>query len=154
MIGKKIFLILIIISIIVLPTVTAIDINKIENNKLKSYLVDPPEWASNYFYGIVGATNQNGQPEDHKGVTIGYCQNNFKGKFAGVISEKDEKNPEIFIGGKISGPFLFGIIGNISTEKYTGIVGIGFRNETHFYFRLMGILGPTFYITGIYKPIE
>ncbi len=154
MIGKKIFLTAAVFAILIIPMTSAVNIDKISDNKYQNYLSDPPEWASNYFYGVVGLTNQNGQPEDYKGITVGYCQNDFKGRFAGVIAENDEKTPKLFIGGKIAGPFLIGVIGNISTEKYAGMVGIGFRNETHFYYRLMGIVGPTFYIAGKYHPIK
>ena len=48
---------------------------------------------------------------------------------------------------------MLGIIGD-NSDQNSLIVGLGGRNETHFYFRLMGIVGPTFYIAGIYKPIE
>ena len=152
--GKKYFLIIAVLSILLIPMTSAVNIDKITNNTPQNYLIDPPEWATSYFYGIVGLTNQQGQPENNKGITLGYCQKDFKGRFAGVITENSEKGPKLFIGGKTAGPFLFGIIGNISTEKYTGMVGIGFRNETHFYFRLMGIVGPTFYIAGKYLPIK
>ena len=153
MIRKKYFLIIAVVFILLIPITSAVNIDKITNHNIQSYLLDPPEWASSYYYGVVGLTNQNDQPENHKGITLGYCQEDFKGRFAGVIAENSEKDPKLFICGKTAGPILFGIIGNISTEKYTGMVGIGFRNETHFYFRLMGIVGPTFYIAGKYLPI-
>ena len=153
--GKKILILVIIFLILLMPSISAINIDNNIIYKSKELLSDPPDWASHYFFGIIGPTNQNGKPQDYKAVTAGYCQDNFKGRFAGVIAEKnDEKNPEYFIGGKIAGSFLFGIIGNISTEKYTVIVGIGFRNETHFYFRLMAIVGSTIYIAGKYIPIS
>jgi hypothetical protein len=152
--GNKILILIILSIIILIPSVSAINIDKNILCKSEKLLSDPPDWATHYFYGIIGQTNQNGKPQEYKAVTAGYCQDEFKGRFAGFIAEKnDEKNPEYFIGGKIAGSFLIGIAGNISTEKYTGIVGIGFRNETHFYFRLMAIVGPTIYIAGKYIPI-
>jgi len=153
MIKRKIFLIIAVVFIFSLPITSSVYPEEVISKNLQSFPLDPPEWASGYFYGIVGLTNQNGQPGNNRGVTAGYCQEDFKGRFAGIIAENSEKDPEIFITGKITGPFLFGIIGNISKEKYNGIVGIGFRNETHFYFRLMGIVGPTFYMAGKYFPI-
>jgi hypothetical protein len=153
MLKKKIFLIITLVFIISLPITSPLKIERINKQVFQEYLLDPPEWASCYFYGFVGLTNQNGQPGIYWGLTAGYCQDDFKGRFAGLITENSEEDPRFFMTGKITGPFLLGIIGNISTEKYTGIVGIGFRNETHFYFRLMGIVGPTFYIAGKYLPI-
>ena len=155
MMKNKFIFIITILMMLIIPTISAINIDNIPDYDDQKFLSDPPAWASNYFYGVVGPTNQNGQPQEYKAVTAGYCQEGFKGRFAGVIAEKNnEKNPEFFIAGKIAGPFLIGIMGNISTEKYTGIVGIGFRNETHFYFRLMAIIGPTIYIAGKYIPIK
>lgn len=152
---KKYLILFIICLIIYFPASSALCINEEIYNKSKELLNDPPEWATSYYYGIVGPTDYKGNPQEYRAVTAGYCQDNFKGRFAGLIADKDdEKNPEYFITGKIAGSFLVGVIGNISTEKYTGIVGIGFRNETHFYFRLMAIVGPTVYIAGKYQPIE
>jgi hypothetical protein len=151
---NKFIFIITILMMLLIPTISAINIENIPYYDNQKFLSDPPAWATNYFYGVVGPTNQNGQPQDNMGVIIGYCQEGFKGRFAGIIAESNEKDPEYFIAGKIAGPFLVGIIGNISTEKYTGIVGLGFRNETHFYFRLMAIIGPTMYIAGKYLPIS
>jgi hypothetical protein len=135
--------------------VTASAYNKeISNNKIHCLISDPPDWASGYFYGIVGLTDYNGRTQNHMGYTAGYCQDNFKGHFAGLISSDSDRDPELFIAGKITGSLLFGSIRNITTEKHLGIVGIGIRNETHFYFRLMAIIGPTFYIAGKYYPIN
>ena len=152
---KNYFIIAITCIIVFFPTTSALNSYKEIYYEPEELLTDPPEWATNYYFGIIGPTDYKGKPQDYRAVTAGYCQDNFKGKFAGLIADKDdEKNPEFFIAGKISGPFLVGIIGNISTEKYTGIVGIGFRNETHFYFRLMAIVGPTIYIAGKYLPLS
>lgn len=153
MIRKKIFLIIAVSLVLLIPITSSTYNKEIISNNIHNFLSDPPDWASNYFYGVVGLTDQNGRPQNHMGFTAGYCQDNFKGRFAGYISKDSDRDPEFFIAGKTTGFFLLGIIGNISTEKYTGIVGIGMRNETHFYFRIMAIVGPTFYIAGKYLPI-
>lgn len=115
----------------------------------------PPEWATNQFVGFVGKTNSVGEPQQPSGYIIGYCQDNFKDKFAGIIANNDEEEPEPvgYLAGNIIGPFMLGIIGDISNEKSTLIVGLGGRNETHFYFRLIAIVGPTSYMVGKYLPM-
>lgn len=117
---------------------------------------DPPEWATNYFLGYVGVTDSNGSPQIPAGYIIGYCEDDFKGQFAGIIAVEESEDPEPvgFLAGYIIGSFLLGIISNLSTDQQTFMVGLGMRNETHFYFRLMAIIGPTYYMAGIYSPIE
>jgi hypothetical protein len=125
------------------------------NNNMIS-LDDPPDWASNYFVGYVGVTNQSGGPQIPAGYIIGYVEDDFKGKYAGIIAVEENEDPEPvgFLAGYIIGPFLLGVISNISTDQQTFMVGLGMRNETHFYFRLMAIVGPTYYMAGIYSELE
>lgn len=117
---------------------------------------DPPDWATHGFIGVLGVTDAMGKPQKPASIIAGYCQNEFKGKVAGVIAirEGEENIPKGYFAGQINGPFMFGILGNITNEKKTFIVGLGFRNETHFYFRIMALVGPTFYISGKYMPLN
>ena len=113
----------------------------------------PPDWATGYFVGVVGVTDPVGQPQPYAGIVAGYCEDDFKGRFAGLIAEDTESEPFGYIGGYILGPFMLGKVGNISSEQQTFVVGLGGRNETHFYFRMMAIIGPTFYMAGMYSPL-
>jgi hypothetical protein len=115
---------------------------------------DPPDWATGYFVGVIGITNHMGKPGPRRGHIVGYYEKEgFKGKFAGVIAQRNATEPSGFIGGYLSGRYLVGIMGNISTKKNSPIVGIGVNNETHMYYRLMGLVGPTFYIAGKHHPL-
>jgi hypothetical protein len=115
---------------------------------------DPPDWATGYFVGVIGVTNQMGKPGPRRGHIIGYYEKEgFKGKFAGVIARRNSTEASGFIGGYLSGRYMIGIMGNISTRENSPIVGIGVNNETHMYYRLMGLVGPTFYIAGKYHPL-
>ena len=113
------------------------------------YSDTPPDWATCSFVGVLGVTDQMGKPLPPSHAVVGYCQDNFKGRLVGAIAELNEKEPVGYIGTYVIGRFLLGKMG-ISNENQTLIIGIGGRNETHFYFRTMAIVGPTFYVTGIY----
>ena len=56
---------------------------EIISKNIHSFLSDPPDWASDYFYGVFGLTDNNGRPQNHIGFIAGYCQDNFKGRFDG-----------------------------------------------------------------------
>ena len=129
----------------------------INENKFSDIPVnDPPEWATHGFVGVLGVTDAMGKPQKPVSLIAGYCQKEFNGKVAGVIAirEREENIPKGYFAGQITGPFMFGILGNITIKKDTFIVGIGVKNETHFYFRIMALVGPTLYIAGKYMPLN
>ncbi len=127
-----------------------------DNNSVGLSDNNPPDWATHGFVGVLGITDNIGKPQEPVSIIAGYCQEEFKGKVAGIIAirEGEENIIEGYFAGQINGPFMFGILGNTTTEKNTFIVGLGFRNETHFYFRIMALVGPTLYIAGKYMPLN
>lgn len=137
------------------PTCIGISSSLSHNNEINQLpLEDTPDWATGYFAGFVGITSNTGNPGPYGGLIAGYYEKeDFKGKFAGVIAKKETSEVAGFIGGYLGGPFLLGIITNRTTEKVAPIVGIGVSNETHMYYRIMGIFGPTLYIAGKYQPL-
>ena len=136
-----------------LPTTDYMN-EKIQNIKKSfSTIDDPPEWATGYFYGVRGNTDNQGKPLEPTEYIVGYCSDNFKGKFAGAILKINTEDVTGYTGGNIIGPFMLGII-NDNLYQQSLIVGLGGSNETHFYFRTMGIIGPNNYLVGKYFPLE
>jgi hypothetical protein len=119
--------------------------------KTLSTIDDPPDWATGNFTGVWGF-NILGQPFRPLGWVGGYYSDIFCIKFAGVFAEFEDQQPTGYLGGYIIGPFMLGIVGNITTEEETYFVGIGGYNETssEFYWRIIGIVGPSFYMYGTY----
>jgi hypothetical protein len=114
----------------------------------------PPDWAMGNFSGVWGL-NVLGQPLPPAGWVAGYYAfNGLFGRFEGVFDVFNVTNATGAIGGFFLGPFMFGQIVNRTTGNSTGFVGIGGANTTHFYWRIMGILGPTFYMYGVYSKFE
>jgi hypothetical protein len=147
--------------LIAIPSTQSISLKDIKevycdiDNEYKTILPydSPPEWATCTFIGLFGITDQLGNPTEPFGRIAGYCSDDFKGRFAGVTIGLNNTEPRGFIAGYTNRLFLFGIIGNITNEQHIFIIGIGGTNDTHFYFRMMAIRGPTFYIAGKYSPI-
>ena len=136
-----------------LPTTDYIN-EKIQNTEEPfSTIGDPPEWATGYFYGVRGNTDNEGKPLAPTEYFVGYCSDDFKGKFAGALLNIDTEDVIGYTGGKIIGPFMLGIIGD-NTDQQSLIVGLGSNNQTHFYFRTMKIVGPNNYLYGKYFPLE
>ena len=136
-----------------LPTTDYIN-EKIQNTEEPfSTIGDPPEWATGYFYGVRGNTDNEGKPLAPTEYFVGYCSDDFKGKFAGALLNIDTEDVIGYTGGKIIGPFMLGIIGD-NTDQQSLIVGLGGNNQTHFYFRTMKIVGPNNYLYGKYFPLE
>jgi hypothetical protein len=150
---KKIsIMICLMILVTIIPITSAINMPNIDPIIPKTIDSDPPDWATGDFIGILGLTNAMGKPGSHKGYVAGYYEKEkFNGRFAGVIVQRNATKATGFIGGYIKGPFLIGIIGNLSTKEYKPIVGIGLTNQTHAYFRLMSVIGPTWYIACQYQ---
>ena len=121
----------------------------------KSFLTirDPPEWATGYFYGLRGNTDNEGKPLEPTEYIVGYCSYDFKGKFVGALLNIYDENINGYIAGKIIGPFMLGIIGDNSNQQSL-IVGLGVSNKTHFYFRTMKIIGPNNYLVGKYFSLQ
>ncbi len=116
---------------------------------------DPPEWATHMFRGIVGMTNSHGGPLRPLYSTAGYCTESFSDKFVGVLVERNQTEPSGFLAGKVFGSFFLGrLSADLSNEKAMTIVGIGTHNETHFYFRFIGMRGPSLYFAGYYQPLS
>ncbi len=111
-------------------------------------LLDPPEWATHMFKGVVGVTNINGKPEDPTHFIIGYCQEDFQGRFIGGFVNRDTSEISGYIAGITSGLFLKGVISNEARDARTLVVGLGRTNQTHCYLRVMPFVGPTIYIYG------
>lgn len=142
------------VVVTMLPLTSAMTIPTFNTTISDTLDADPPEWATGRFVGVVGITNPMGRPQSYGGYVAGYYEKEeFKGRFAGVIERRNASEPTGYIGGYIRGPFLFGIIGNLSTRDHKPIVGIGMTNETHAYFRLMSLVGPTFYIACRYHSL-
>ena len=113
----------------------------------------PPDWANGNFSGVWGL-NLLGRPLPPAGWVAGYYSNMGVGRFVGVFAEFNATNVTGYLGGLFFGPFMVGIVGNITTGNSTYFVGPGRHNETHFYWRLMGIVGPTYYMYGKYSRFE
>ena len=110
-------------------------------------LNDIPDWAIGNFTGVWGI-NINGEPyEDPLGLVLGYYGTNL---FAGLITNTTAPNGWIW--GIRFSVFMFGVVANIEGDQQAPFVGIGLWNEDGFYYRIMGIIGPTFYIAGVYNP--
>lgn len=107
---------------------------------------DIPQWAIGNFTGVWGL-NINGQPTDPIGLIAGYYGTY---RFVGIITNSTAPNG--WIAGFTFRSFLIGRVGNLSGENTVPVIGIGIRNETGFYYRVMSFFGPTIYIAGIYHP--
>jgi len=115
-------------------------------------LFDPPFWATHVFRGVIGQTDASGQPLDPDRYIGGYCSTSFKGRFYGGIMEPGASEPRGVLAGGIRGSVLVGIMAG--RQGRIPLVGIGGSNETHFYFRMISLRGPSLYIAGLYEPIQ
>ena len=140
-----------------IPTISSMSIKNTPNilSKLPningpkiSTLDDIPDWAVGNFTAVWGL-NINGQPGDPLGLVIGYYGEHL---FAGLITNTSAPNGWIW--GIRFSIFMFGMVANIEGEEQAPFVGLGLWNEEEFYYRIMSIVGPTFYIYGVYTPFE
>jgi len=151
---KKVIIVgILLLFVIGIPMTSAVRVDKtffvknLLNEKPATSIEDPPEWAIGNFTGIWGF-NVNGEPyEDPIGLVVGYYGNKL---FAGVLTNTTAPNGWIW-GFRFS-VFMFGMVSNLEGTQKAPIVGIGGFNETGFYYRFMGIVGPTFYMAGVYTP--
>ena len=116
-------------------------------------LEDPPEWANGNFTGTWGLTIL-GVPTPPIGWIVGYYENIGLGRFAGVFAEFNETNATGGLIGLMLWVFFIGGVGNLATQNGTYVSGIGVANETHYYVRLHGIIGPSYYIYIQYTKFE
>lgn len=146
---------IIFLFLIGIPMTSAVNVERMTYVKnLKSEnpvgsLEDIPDWAIGNFTGVWGF-NVNGEPyEDPLGLIIGYYGQHL---FAGLLTNTTA--PNAWIWGIRFSVFMFGMVSNFEGEQKIPIVGIGGFNEENFYYRFMSIVGPTFYMAGVYTPFE
>jgi hypothetical protein len=113
----------------------------------------PPEWATGNFTGVWGVTIF-GVPLAPSGWITGYYQKIGLGNFEGVYATFNETNATSFLRGIMLWIFFLGGAGSIQTGNATWVTGIGVANETHFYWRINAIIGPSFYIHCRYTKFE
>ena len=156
---KKLMLILgVCFLLVAMPTLSALPMRAPKTHHLDTVMeeqaieskepiqpMDVPEWAEGNLTGLWGV-NVLGQPLEPIGWLYGFYGTY---QFAAAFWVFNESEISGYIGGLHIGPFLLGKI-VFPDENETLFVGLGGRNETHFYYRLMGIVGPTFYIYGIH----
>ncbi len=114
----------------------------------------PPAWANGNFSGLWGYSIW-GEWEIPVGWMFGYYkrETNFGYFYAGLIIFGEE-NISFYLQGFIFGPFMFGSIGENESANETLFVGIGRYNETSYHWRVMGEIGPTFFMKGAYTKFE
>ena len=113
---------------------------------------DPPDWANGNFSGVWGLDIW-GETHIPIGWLYGYWKNMKIGYFYGAFAEFGEEDFDHYLTGFFFGPFMFGKIGIIDeqdNETQELFVGLGGYNQTHFYWRIMGQTGPTFFMYGVY----
>jgi hypothetical protein len=124
----------------------------IENNI--SPIDDPPGWANGNFSGVWGFSIW-GEWEIPIGWTFGYYRRSpTLGYFYAKFAYFEEGNTSWFIQGYFIGPFMFGSIGHNESANETLFVGIGRINETDYHWRMMGEVGPTFFVEGTYTKFD
>jgi len=115
---------------------------------------DPPEWANGNFSGLWGIDIW-GEWDIPIGWMFGYYKRNTNfGYFYAGFAEFEQQNASWFIQGYFFGPFMFGSIGENEYANETLFVGIGRYNDTNYHWRLMGEVGPTFFVDGTYTKFQ
>lgn len=143
--------------VILLPTAVGLPAHQQVPN-LQSYLNtqsrimdDIPDWANGNFTGEWGITLF-GIPAAPAGWITGYYENIGLGKLDAVYAIFNETNATAFLRGIMLWIFFMGGAGSLQGGNATWVVGIGVANETHFYWRINAIIGPSFYIHCAYTP--
>ncbi len=114
---------------------------------------DIPDWANGNFSGVWGI-NILGIPLEAAGWVNGYYSSMTIGRFEGEFADNNQTNATGFISGLMLGPFIIGKINSTNLDNEILFVALAMHNETAFYWRLMGIIGPTFYIWCEYTKFE
>lgn len=82
---------------------------------------------------------------------FGYYKITLKlGYFYAGFTNFGQQNISWYIKGYFFGPFMFGSIGENEYANETLFVGIGRYNESDYHWRIMGEVGPTFFMEGTY----
>jgi hypothetical protein len=134
-----------------LPTTTAEKQTSIIRNTNQPPTTDePPNWANGNFSGVWGYDIW-GQYNIPIGWMFGYYRHdtNF-GYFYAGFAEFGHENISWYIKGYFFGPFMFGSLGKNESANTTIFVGIGRYNETNYHWRVMGEIGPIFFMDGTY----
>ena len=114
----------------------------------------PPDWAAGNFSGEWGLTIF-GIPVAPSGWIKGYFANApGLGRLEAGYAEFGETNATNNLTGIMLWIFFLGGVTNIATGNGTWVTGIGVANETHFYWRLNAIIGPSYYIHCEYTKFE
>lgn len=115
---------------------------------------DAPDWALGNFSGVWGL-NFLGFPLPPSGWVEGYYSTWGLGQIQGTYGNYNQDN-YFEIQGTMLWIFMFGFIRDPQTGNGTAFTGLGgIKAETQeFYYRLNGIIGPTFYMLGNYTPFE
>jgi hypothetical protein len=156
---KKIISILVIcVFLSVLPLTTAAPIQKdlsIQRAPAPTTYDNetPPTWATGNFSGVWGVTVL-GVPLAPAGWITGHYQKIGFGRLEAVYAEFNQTNATSFLRGIMLWIFFFGGAGSLATGNATWVSGIGVANETHFYWRINAIIGPSFYIHCSYTKFE
>jgi hypothetical protein len=169
---RKIILICLCVILVLLPTVSSISIQKIKNiieKKTDCFFIDSsndvPYWADGNFTGKWGMELSSiflGKIEIELGNVYGYFSENMFGRLNGKFTYYWNETKTTNISGVYFGAFIFGGIGDveINTIEYNGkcnesvYAGLGDRNETDFYFRLIGREGPIYYMEGKFNHFD
>ena len=76
------------------------------------------------------------------------------GRLEAGYAEFGETNATNILSGYMIWIFFLGGVTNVATGNGTWVSGIGVANETHFYWRLNAIIGPSYYIHCEYSKFE
>ncbi|MBN1280741.1 MAG: hypothetical protein JXA00_03740 [Candidatus Thermoplasmatota archaeon] len=159
---KKITLVVVVISVVLagMPLTTALPMPHLPSAMRHTpptpapYTNDtPPDWATGNFSGVWGITIF-GIPLPASGWITGYYQRIGLGNFDAVYATFNETNATSFLRGIMLWIFFLGGAGSLATGNATWVSGIGVANQTHFYWRINAIIGPSFYIHCEYTPFE
>jgi hypothetical protein len=114
----------------------------------------PPDWAAGNFSGVWGL-NILGIPLAPAGWVKGYFANQpGLGRLEAGFAEFNITNATGVIAGFMIWVFFIGGVQSVETGNGTYVAGIGVANETHFYWRLNAIIGPSYYIHCEYSKFE
>jgi hypothetical protein len=117
-------------------------------------LDDPPSWATGNFSGVWGLDIW-GETHIPLGWLYGYYKRTVHfGYFYAAFADFWSENETNFLQGFLIGPYMLGTLGSNESANETAFVGLGGYNETHFYWRVMGMEGPTFFMYGVYSKYD
>lgn len=130
------------------------EVATIEETNNPSTMEDPPTWANGNFSGVWGLDIW-GEVQIPLGWLYGYYKRVHNlGYFYAAFDDFWDENDSNFMQGFLIGPFMLGSLGYNESANETLFVGLGGYNETHFYWRVMGQTGPTFFMYGQYTKFE